>query len=469
MGLVRYAIPGLLLLYFLARSTRQRIFLLGIPFLMYMGNSVFFENAKIFWIPGRLTPSDHVMLWLVITWVIYFDLFLPSFRRSGGRPLLFGPALSTPEEVVLVGMILLAALQLVLTATRYGEIGAALTQAKGIAYLFAGYFLLRGMLCRAGRSDTLDFIKAFVLVNTLAALLFVLHQGLHVPIYLATEYQTITFMGQQITRSFYFMPQLLSLAIAYVFARRRWDILWVGVVLVTLAALWVSYTRSLLVIAVAERVGVFGVRLFKAQQAHLVARRIVMLAAIVLVLGVFAYTLLPVQSQYFLSRIGMATSSGSVTGDPNLQNRIDKMKRVYGWIGLEGRYVGEGFTAPSQDATVSSVELMSSDLVWVPVLFRFGLIGVALVVLLYAVMSWRALRLSLSGDGDAEFLALVLLGVVVGMFLEGFVSWTFLNPVRYPLGLWVFAFVVAEACRRRAELDEAPAPAESRPVEAVHA
>ena len=469
MGLVRYAVPGLLLLYFLARSTRQRVFLLGIPFLMYMGNSVFFENAKIFWIPGRLAPSDHVMLWLVITWVVYFDLLLPSFQRSEERPRLFGPALSTPEEVVLVGIILLAALQLVLTAARYGEIGAALTQVKGIAYLFAGYFLIRGMLCRAGRRDTLDFIKALVLVNTLAALLFVLHQGLHLPVYLATEYQTITFMGQRITRSFYFMPQLLSLAIAYVFARRSWDVLWVGVVLVTLAALWVSYTRSLLVIAVAELVVVLGVRLLKARQAHLVVRRVATLAAVVLVLGVVAYTALPVQSQYFLSRIGMATSSGSVTGDPNLQNRLDKMKRVYAWIGAEGRYVGDGFTAPSQDATVSSVQLMSSDLVWVPVLFRFGLTGVALVVLLYAAMSWRALRLSLSGDGDAEFLALVLLGVAVGTFLEGFVSWTFFNPVRYPLGLWVFAFVAAEACRRRGELAEAPEPEASRQVETAHA
>ena len=149
------------------------------------------------------------------------------------------------------------------------------------------------MLCRASRRDTLDFIKSLVLVNTLAALLFILHQGLHLPVYLVTEYQTITFMGQRITRSFYFMPQLLSLAIAYVFARRTWSVFWVGVVLVTLAALWVSYTRSLLVIAVAELLVVLGVRLLKAQQAHLVVRRVGTLAAIVLALGLVAYTALP--------------------------------------------------------------------------------------------------------------------------------------------------------------------------------
>jgi hypothetical protein len=145
------------------------------------------------------------------------------------------------------------------------------------------------------------------------------------------------------------------------------------------------------------------------------------------------------------------------------------MKRVYAWIGSEGRYVGDGFTAPSQDPTVSTVQLMSSDLVWVPVLFRFGLIGVLLVALLYALMAWRALRLSLSGDGDAEFLALVLLGVVIGTFLEGFVSWPFLNPVRYPLGFWVFAFVAAEACRRRAGLAEAAPPVSPQSLETAHA
>jgi hypothetical protein len=468
-GLVRYGVPLLLLLYFLARSTRQRVFLLGIPFLMYMGNSVFFENAKIFWVPARLAPSDLVMLWLAITWVIYFDLLLPPFRRSEPRPKLFGPALSSPEEYVLGGFVLLAVLQIGLTAIRYGGVGASLTELKAFVYLFVGYFLLRGMLCRAGRPDTLDFIKSLVVVNTLAALFFIAHQGLHLPIYVATEYQTITFMGQRITRSFYFMPQLLSLAIAYVFARRTWSIFWIGVVLVTLAALWVSYTRSLLVIAVAELVVVLGVRLFKARQGGIVVRRVAALAAIVLVFGVVVYTVLPVQSQYFLSRIGMATSSGGLTGDPNLQNRVEKMKLIYSWIGADGRYVGDGFASTSQDPNVSNVKLMSSDLVWVPVLYRFGLAGVALVVLLYVTMAWRAMRMSLTGEDDAEFLALILLGVVVGTFLEGFVSWTILNPVRYPLGLWVFALVAAESCRRRAELAEAPAPAASLPTEVVNA
>ena len=458
MGAVRLALPALLLLFFVGRSVRQRIFLLGIPFLMYMTSSVFFDKMKIFWVPGRLSPSDHMMMWLVITWVVYFDLVLPAYRRVQPRPKLFGPALSGPEEAVLVGLLALAVLEIGLTALRFGEVSTAVGEAKGFIYLFAGYFLLRGMLCRAGRDDTVAFLKALVIVNTLAAGLFILHQGLHLQIYQATEYQVISFMGQRLTRSFYFMPQLLALALAYVFARRTWNVWWVGVLVVTLAALWVSYTRSLLLIALAELLVILAVRLLKAHQAGMVVKRAVTIIAVVTILGAAALVVLPVQSQYFLSRISMATSSGSLTNDPNLQNRGEKLREVYAWIGTESHVLGQGFATSGQDPPAANVQTMASDLVWVPVLYRLGLLGVLLVVLLYAAAAWRSLGCALSGSGAAEFTALVLLGLIVGTFLESFVSWTFLNPVRTPMGLWVFALVVAEAYRRRSEAAE-PTPA----------
>ena len=454
MGAVRLALPALLLVFFIVRSVRQRIFLLGIPFLMYMASSVFFDKVKVFWVPSRLAPADLVMLWLVITWVVYFDLVLPGYRRAQPRPRLFGPALFGPEEVMVLGFIALAILELGLTALRFGEVVAALGEARAYIYLFVGYFLLRGMMCRASRSDTLDFLKALVIVNTIAAGLFVLHQGLHAQIYQATEYQVISFMGQLLTRSFYFMPQLLALALAYVFARRTWSVFWLAVLIVTLGALWVSYTRSLLLIAAAELVAILGVRLLKARQAGLVIKRVVAIAVIVVVLGVTVLVLLPVQSQYFFSRIGMATSSGSLTGDPNMRNRANKMRNIYVWIADASHMLGQGFVTAGQDPKAANVEVMASDLVWVPILYRFGVLGVVVVALLYVAAGWQSVRLSLSGAGDAEFMALLLFGLIVGVFLEGFVSWTFLNPARYPMGLWFVALLAAETCRRRAEVPE---------------
>jgi len=454
-SMLRLAVPAALLLYFVIRSFRERVFILGIPFFMYMSTSVFFEKAKPFWVPAHLMPADHLMLWLVIIWVVYFDLVLPGRRRAGRRPPLFGPRLLAPEEISLAGLGAYCVLELALTAARFGDVSSAVGQAKGFIYLFAGYFLLRGILCAAGRSETVHFVVALVVVNTVAAGLFVLHQGLHLSIYTVTEHQTITFMGQTLTRSFYFMPQLLTLAVAVCAAKRKWTPLWVGIFLVTLAALWISYTRSLLVIAIVEVAVVLSVQLLKSREAGLAVRRLLLICGIVLLFAGVAFVVLPVQSRYLASRIGMATASGSVAQDANLQNRQRKMDRIYAWIGSESHLLGQGFVSPAQNPPAADVEWMSADLVWVPLLYRLGLLGMALFVALFAAAAWRALRMSVSGSGDAEFLALVMLGTLAGVFLEGFVSWTVLNPARYPMGLWLFALLAAEACRRRQEAAEA--------------
>lgn len=455
MELIRLALPALLLLFFVWRSLHERVFLLGIPFLMYMAQAVFFYKLKIFYVPGRLEPADHVMLWLLVVWVVYFDLLLPGRRRSlrDRRPL--GPRLSTPEEVVLLGLAAYAALEVVLTVLRFGSVGATLGEAKGWIYLFVGYFLLRGILVHAGRTQTVHLLSAIVGVNTLAAVLYIAHQGLHLSIYEATEYQTIVFMGRELTRTFYFMPQFLILATAFSIAQKRWTLWWAGVFIVTLGALWISYTRSLLVIAVVEVVVVLGVRLLKSREAGLAFRRALAIGGIVVVFVVVAFAALPVQSQYLLSRIGMATASGDVTADENLQNRERKMQSVYEWIESESRTLGQGFASPAQHWPAGDIEWMAADLVWVPVLYRLGVAGIALFVALFVAFAWRSLSLAVSGTGDAEFLGLVFLGALAGVFLEGFVSWTVLNPDRYPMGLWLFAFVAAEACRRRREAAEA--------------
>jgi len=453
-GAVRLALPALLLLFFVVRSFRQRVFLLGIPFLMYMGSSVFFEKTRVFSVPARLSPADHLMIWLVVVWVLSFDLALPAERRDEPRTRLFGPRLAGTEEAAVIAFTALTALELVLTLLRFGAVGDALGAAKPYLYLFAGYFLLRGILCRADRRDTLDFIKALVVVNTIAAGLFILHQGLHLPVYEATEYQVVSFMGQRLTRSFYFMPQLFALTLAYVYAKPKWSPFWVGVLVVSLGALWISYTRSLLLIAVAELVAVLGVRLLKQRQAGLVVRRAAGLLAVVLVVGAVVISLLPVQSGYVLSRFSQASSSGGLVSDPNMQNRERKLSTTLAWIGGGSRLLGEGLVSAAEDPHAADVEWMSADLVWVPVLFRFGLLGVAVVAAVYVSAAWRATRLALSGAGEAELMALILLGLVVGLFLEGFVSWTFLNSSRYPLGLWFLALLAAEAHRRRAGATE---------------
>jgi hypothetical protein len=408
--------------------------------------------VKLFWVPTRLQPTDLVMLWLVIVWVVYFDLLLPSRRRAQRVPRVFGPALSAPEELVLLGLAALAVSEFLVTVMRFGTFGSGLGQAKPFIYLFAGYLLLRGMLCRASRSDCIDLLTSLVVVNTIAAGLFFLHQGLHLSIYTGViEHTTLSFQGVQLTRSFYFMPQLLSLSLAFCFAKSRWGVFWTGVVIVNLAAVWVSYTRILLVVVVVELAVVLGVRLLKRRQGGRAVRRALALGTMAVALGAIAFAALPADSHYFSSRIASTTQSGGVTGDANVQSRFGDWRHVYDAIGPESHIFGQGYASAGQAPLAGDIGSMSADLMWVPVLYRLGLLGVAGLALLYGLSAWRAMRMGLSGWDDAEFLALVLVGALVGQFLEGMTSFTILYPTRYPMGLWLFALLAGEACRRRAE------------------
>lgn len=447
MSALAYLVPAALLVYFLYRSMRARIYLLGIPFLMYMSDAVFLDRLRIFAVPGRLEPADHMMIWLVLVWLVCSDLLLPErFRSPSGeatprrRP--FSGGLIVPEEVILLGVAALVLLNIVIEAVGAGALVPALAEAKGFIYLLVGFALVLDVVARSSRQHVVGFLGALVLANTVAAALFIGHQGLGLSIYAGeTEYQVFTFMGQRLTRSFYFMPQLLGLAVAWAFAKRKWDWWAIAVVVITFGALWVSYTRSLLVIAVAEIALVLALRLFKRRQAGVVVRRLLSLAAIVVVLGALVFVFLPAQTQYFLSRIDVAVASPNVAQEPNLVNRQDKMRLTWEWVGQDGRAIGVGFPSSTVDSRVTRMEGMAPDIVWVPVLFRLGVIGVALFAALYLSGLWRAGRSMLRAPEEREYLWLVLACVVLASAFEGFVSWTFMNPFKTPLGLWPFALV----------------------------
>ena len=452
MSAVRLMLPVLLLVYFIWRSRQQRVFLLGLPFLMDMYYSIFFDGLKPFWVPGRWMPADHMMLWLLITWIIYFDLLLPGRRRSVRERRLFGRRLSAPEEIVLVGLAAYMLFKVGTTAVHYMDLGTAISEARIPLYVFAGYFLLRGILSHAGRRETVDFLAAIVVVNTIAAGLYVLHQAFQMHMYAGVrEWGWIAFQGRVLTRSSYFMPQYLPLAIAFCAAKRKWSVLWLGVLVVTLAAIWVSYTRALVLVAIVEIAVILGVRLLKQRDAWRAAKRVVQ---IVLVIGVFvvaAVALMPTQSAYLSSRFTGTLSHGSALEDDTLQARLDWWRTTYEWVGGDNRLLGVGFPSAAQDARVTSVGIMAADLVWVPTVWNLGLLGVAGLVGLFVAFAWRATSLTIASEGDAAFLSTVLLGVIVGVFLLGFQEWTILDPWHTPIALSFFSLLTAERCRQRAE------------------
>ena len=171
--------PAALTLWFIWKARGNGLFLLGIPVLMVMGGSVFFENMKPFRVPGRFEPATLLMIWLAVVWVVTV-----ARRRLHEAPVgPFGAGHVLPEELPLIGVAVCVGVGTLAAFTASGDLANAANLASGALYLVLGYLLLRGIASRATRAETQEFLAAVVIVNTLACALFILDQGLHVPIY----------------------------------------------------------------------------------------------------------------------------------------------------------------------------------------------------------------------------------------------------------------------------------------------
>lgn len=234
---VRMMVPWALLAVFLVCAFRWRIFLLGIPFLMFMGESVFFDTMKVFSIPGRLERPVLLLLWLLAVWA------LATGRLSQGHAGVNRQGPSAERRLPLEDLLILAFGALVIGhiavgAVRTGDFAGAAGKGLGMLSVVVGYFLIRDIVAHASRREVVAFLGAVVLSNAIATALFIMHQGLQAGIYTGAANATTVFGGQVITRAFTFAPPFVLLTTAFVLARRRWTLGWGLVLLVTLVGVW---------------------------------------------------------------------------------------------------------------------------------------------------------------------------------------------------------------------------------------
>ena len=221
MSALRLGLPLAAAVFFIWKARKSRIYLLGIPCLLYMRESVFLDDLRVFSMPHRLSQATIMLVWLVFVWLLSTDLLLP--RVKGSRPRILGPRL-LPEETVLVLIAGLILVGTVVTAIEQDDLSLALGQAAGMLYLLVGYVLIRAIVSQVPAKEVVDFLWAVVVLNTIVACLFILHQGLGLHVYTLGEYHFDVFQGVLITRTFSFMPPLFFLALAFTFAQRKWDV-----------------------------------------------------------------------------------------------------------------------------------------------------------------------------------------------------------------------------------------------------
>ena len=112
-GMLRLLLPYLLALFFVYKGIKKPLYFLGIPFLMFMANSLFFDSAKLFHIPGSL---DYALqfIWMVALWMA-----ARAIRTSNGyEKLEYGRALNLLDYCFII-LIIITIIGYISVITKY--------------------------------------------------------------------------------------------------------------------------------------------------------------------------------------------------------------------------------------------------------------------------------------------------------------------------------------------------------------
>lgn len=445
-ALIASYLPIVLTLYFLYRGFKESIYLLGIPFLMFFRYSVFFDRFRLFNTPGDESADVLLLFWLIFVWCIISSR---SLVQIGYKRIDYYVETKTNWlDLIMWGIAGIAVINLFIVLNTYVNQKNVLTEFYTIVSLPVGYFIVKNISRYSSPETISKFLFNIVLVNSLASVFYLLHQGFHYELYLSPgfeEQESEVFEGETITRTFWFMPVLWFFSVAYLMAfRKEKPILKIGLLGINILAIFISYTRSFLMIAFLLLFIYFILVGIKSGKYMAIAKNfmIIAIAGVLLFLGLSQ--VLPASTNYFLGRFKELKTDQPADEESNtLLYRFMKTNEIINKVGENKKLIGLGPVSEKQLPWVEDMRATTADMVWTGVIFRFGYVGMGLFVLLYVIGMFKATMLFFKANKTLSLLGLVLLLTMISQIAEGFASWTFFNPGRFPLGLWYFGVLGA--------------------------
>ena len=342
------------------------------------------------------------------------------------------------------GLILISFLGLALTFLNYSILNDVFKEFVVLISLFASYFVIKNWSSNTDPTILSKFLYSLVIINSIAALLYLLHQGLHVQIYKSDEYSAEVFQGEEITRSFWFMPQFLPFSIAFllVFKERKSFSFYV-LLLVNSLAVFISYTRSSLINIVIVFLLYTLLTGLKKGRIGLVIKN-VFIYSLVGIMGLFLISkILPANTEYFLNRFNELSKVSATSGPNNLEYRFIMTGIIVSNMDNDKKIIGMGPVSENQIPGVNQMKATTADMVWTGVIFRWGYIGLILFILIFILSIIKAFFFYMRSDGILANLALFILLYIISQIIESFVSWTFMSAHGLATGLWYFAVLSA--------------------------
>lgn len=441
-------LPYILIIYLLYRSYKYPVFIMGIPFLMFLGPSIFFEQVTLLRIPFRafdsISQNEDIFLfvWLVIFWIIF------RIRSENDTTFILRPNLTEKSFNILdnyiVSLIIITIIGFGIVINEYYMLDKVYDQFIVLLSLFLGYFIIKDITSRIDINILHSFLFNIVIFNTIASGLYFIHQGMQITIYQGEEYSTTVFQGAAITRTFWFMPRLWSFSIAYLILFRKNNYFTFIILLtINLLAIYISYTRSTLITAFFIIFLYFLFDGFKKKEYNSILKNILITGVAGVALFFAVSTFMPASTNYFLSRFTELEEKPVNAESNNLVFRFFRTGKIINKIDAEKELFGYGSVTENQLPFVKIVNAVTADMGWAEVVFRWGYFGLILFILLYVSSIIKAFFLFMRTEELKSQIAFLLFLTIISQVIEGFISFTIMAPGRFPLGLWYFGILSA--------------------------
>ena len=441
MSILRTLFPTILLLYFFWKARKKRIYLLGIPFLFLMGNSVLFSYhlSGLFNIPRRIDSDFRLFLLLAVIWLligkkkrIYNPLRINSFCVFG--------------EFIMLIILLFATLHALIALLSTGNMLIIYYDYSKIFFMFAGYWLLKQIFLSQTSKDTRHFVIDVVFIALISTIMFIIHQGIGVSIFPYAEYSEFNYLGYSLTRSFSIINPFLVLLLAFSLAtidtyKYSAVYLFVGSIAVLL-----SYTRSFML-------ALISMMALSLLQSRHIAKRILFITLSVILLNFLLANLLPVQfsfAKYRVNEVTEAFSGYTNTGFQSLSNvgnveeREDQFSDILNSASDSQKLYGYGFA-------LGNTKLMDGiyDSAWQAVFKYFGLFGIILFAILILSFFIASIVIMFSSCSETSIIGKMVLLMTMAMIVQSFAGLTFIPIHGAPLAFWIFALLSAEMQKNR--------------------
>lgn len=439
-------LPYLLLIYVLYRSIKSPIYLLGVALLIKFKYSVFFENVKIFAIPGSLNKDVLFLIWLFLIWLMFSNW--PFFHKRSEKISYYNYKGSNWINLPIYGLIIISFLGLFSVLNEYLLIKNVFSQFLAMISLFIGYFIVKDIVRYTEPEALKEFLYTIVLINSLASLLYILHQGLHITIYVPpwTEFepQQELFDGQTVTREFWCMPVLWFFTIAYLIVfRKEKNVINIILLIINFLAIFVSYTRSFAGIGLFILFLYFFFVSYKSKNLSGLIKNLIATIFIITALSFTIYYVFPKKVDYFVSRINEVKENPQDETSNDLLSRFAATGAIFHRMDRDRLITGMGPVSETQVSWVEDMRATTADMAWTAVVFRWGYLGLSFFIFMFLFSLIKAFKLFMQTDKAISQLGLVLLLTIISQILESFVSATFMYDERLPLGLWYLGILSA--------------------------